>query len=208
MMPVSCPMSNAQLINHINLIWQYGNNNVYAWHHAIRTWEAAPVGSTGKVTETHSCLAPPQRRSPFWGQSPQAAPDGPYGNSRGTLAGEPVHLRPECQLLLCIHMYIYIYIHKYIHIYIYIYIYILLSSSRKPSGRVFVWFPSSTSSNVVLWFPSLLFLLMVSIVARNIVYGFRRWFVCGFRRGRKTFCYGFRRWILGGFCRRRRIHNF
>ena len=39
-------------------------------------------------------------------------------------------------------------------------------------------------------------------------YGFRRWFVNGFRRGRKTFVYGFRRRIFDGFCRRRRIQNF
>ena len=49
---------------------------------------------------------------------------------------------------------------------------------------------------------------MVSVVAGNVFYGFRRWFVYGFRRGRKMLFYGFRRWILGGFCRRRRIQNF
>ena len=49
---------------------------------------------------------------------------------------------------------------------VYIYIY-TLSASRKPSGR-FLWFPSSTSSNVF--------------------YGFRR-------RHHPTFLYGFRRWF-------------
>ena len=31
--------------------------------------------------------------------------------------------------------------------------------------------------------------------------GFRRWFLYGFRRGRKMFVYGFRRWFFHGFRR-------
>ena len=39
----------------------------------------------------------------------------------------------------------------------------------------------------VLWLPSLVFPHMVSVVAGNIFYGFRRWLFDGFHRGRKTF---------------------
>ena len=118
---------------------------------------------------------------------------------------------------MCIYiLYIYIYISLYIYIYIYI---CILSSSRKPSGRFLLWFPSSTSSNVFLWYPSflvfLLYFRMVSVVAGKL---FFLWFLSlvfffffffnGFRRGRKTFFYGFRRLTFGGFCRRRRIQHF
>ena len=116
------------------------------------------------------------------------------------------------------------------------------SSSQKPSGRFFLRFPSSTSSNIcswfpslvpcllfpsskemffVLWFPSLFLFCMVSVVAgKHLLFmvsiagllvdsaaaggsiivecierflvccafrtGLRRWFFCGFRRGRKS----------------------
>ena len=95
-----------------------------------------------------------------------------------------------------IHVYIYIYIYTYVYIYIYIererYTYIP-SASWKPPGHYFVWFPSSTSSNAFLWFPSLACLLygfhprrkrccMVSVVG----------FLYGFRRGRKHVLSGFR----------------
>ena len=64
-----------------------------------------------------------------------------------------------------------------------------LSSSRKPSGHFFLWFPPSTSSYVFF---------MASLVG----------FLYGFRRGRKTCCYGFRRRIFDGFCCRRGIQHF
>ena len=120
--------------------------------------------------------------------------------SRQRLSKSPLGASSSRFTYTHIHMYIY----AYIYIYIYIYIF-TLSSSRKPSER-FLWFPSSTSSNVL--------------------YGFRRWFFHGFRRRRKRFLNGFRRWfcmvsvvagkpffngfrrwICGGFCRRRRIQD-
>ena len=73
--------------------------------------------------------------------------------------------------------------------YIYIYIYIHISLVRHGNRQdVFLWFPSSTSSNAFF-------------------HGFRRWLFYGFRRGKKTFLYGFRLRIFDGFCRRRRIQN-
>ena len=55
-----------------------------------------------------------------------------------------------------------------ITVHIYIYICLVRHGNRQDA---FLWFPSSTSSNVV--------------------YGFRRWFFNGFRRGGKTFFQGF-----------------
>ena len=45
-----------------------------------------------------------------------------------------------------------------------------------------------------LFMVSVLGFVMVSVVAgKHFVYGFRRWFLCGFRRGKERFVYGFRR---------------
>ena len=60
-----------------------------------------------------------------------------------------------------IYIYTCIYIYIYIHIYIYIYTYVFSASWKLP-GRFFLWFPSSTSPNVFVWFPPFSF------------YGFRR----------------------------------
>ena len=88
----------------------------------------------------------------------------------------------------------------------YIYIYIC---TYTVSSTFSLWFPSSTSFNVFVWFPSSVFCLWFPSWQEAFVYGFRRFCCCyGFRRGRKMLFYGFRRWIVGGFCRRRRIHNF
>ena len=92
--------------------------------------------------------------------------------------------------VLYIYMYIYAYIYTHTHIYIYIYVYTymyiciyILSASWKLPGH-FLWFLSSTSPNVFVWFPSLVvlwfplsqetffFCLMVSVV--GLFYGFRR----------------------------------
>ena len=55
----------------------------------------------------------------------------------------------------------------WVYVYIYIYIYVL-SASRKPSGR-FLWFPSSTPSNV-LFMVSVVGFFMVSVVAGNMFF--------------------------------------
>ena len=100
----------------------------------------------------------------------------------------------------------------YIHIYIDI-----LSSSRKPSGRfVFDLYVMVSVVDIIQRYflcfmvsiVCLFVLFMVSVVAGNVVYGFRRWFVLGFPSWQENISYGFSRRILDGFCRRRRIQHF
>ena len=76
------------------------------------------------------------------------------------------------------------------------YIYLVRHGNRQD---VFLWFPSSTSSNASSWFPSLVFAWFPSS-QEALFDGFRRWLFYGFRRGRTTFCLWFPspdfRWIL------------
>ena len=166
-----------------------------------------------------------------------------------------------------VHIYIYIYVCISLSLSIYIYTHLVRHGNRED---VFcLGFPSSTSSNVFVWFPSLVvlwfpssqeifvfgfrrclfmdsvvagkhicmvsvagfwldsaaaggsnilecierflvccvfrtgfrrcFLFMVSVVAgKHFLYGFRRWFVYDFRRGKEHICLldGFRRWFV------------
>ena len=93
-----------------------------------------------------------------------------------------------CVILYYIILY-YIISNKSITLYVYTYI---LSSSRKPSGR-FLFCMVSVVDNIqrFLMVSAVVFVVMVSVVAGNVFffffYGFHRWFVYGFRRGRKTF---------------------
>ena len=80
-------------------------------------------------------------------------------------------------ICICVYIYIYIYTHTYIHtfdVYIYIYIYIICLARHGNRQDVLLWFPSSTSSNVLCWFPSLVCWWFPSS-QETLVYGFRRW---------------------------------
>ena len=69
----------------------------------------------------------------------------------------------------------------------------------------FLWFPSSTSSNVFM--VSVVGLLMVPVVTWNVIWWFPSLVCWWFPSWQENTFYGFRRWIVGGFCRRRRIQN-
>ena len=75
---------------------------------------------------------------------------------------------------ICIYIYTYDMIYVYVCVYICIYIYLVRHGNRQEV--FFVWFPSSTSSNLVLWFPSLVCLWFPSWQG-TFLYGFRRWFL-------------------------------
>ena len=93
-----------------------------------------------------------------------------------------------------------LYLSLSLYIYIYIYIYILSASWKLP-GR-FLWFPSSTSPNVFVWFSSLCFFLWFPSSQETFLSGFRRWlFMVSVAAGnvflwfpsRNVCFYGFRR---------------
>ena len=68
----------------------------------------------------------------------------------------------------------YICIHTHIYMYVYIYIY-KLGSSRKPSGRFLMVSVVDIIQRLLM--VSVVGFLMVSVVAGNVFYGFRRWFL-------------------------------
>ena len=68
-------------------------------------------------------------------------------------------------------MYIYIYIHN---VYIYIYVYLVRHGNRQ---NVFFFCMVSVVDNIQRYFMvSIVVLFMVSVVAGNVLYSFRRWF--------------------------------
>ena len=127
-----------------------------------------------------------------------------------------MHMYMYIYIYIPLSLYIYTCMYTYVYTYTYIYIYLVRHGNRQ--DIFLLWFPSSTSSNVLfvrfVYFMVCSLVLMVSVVAGNIFCCFLPSFfvvifVCmvSVVAGNDLF-YGFRRWIVGGFCRHRRIHNF